>query len=175
MPKKFWQFRNQAADSAELLLYGDISDSSWWGDEVTPKTFADELNALGPLTSLTVRINSGGGDVFAAQTIGNLLEQHTAQVTARIDGLWTDPAAPKTLPLVPENKVVLIASHPDYMMAYGACTYIEDSTQQWVTAQTDRLLRSFVKHQPDRRMLELQARPLPIPDKVDSWFVATVC
>lgn len=69
MPKKFWQFRNQAADSAELLLYGDISDSSWWGDEVTPKTFADELNALGPLTSLTVRINSGGGDVFAAQTI----------------------------------------------------------------------------------------------------------
>lgn len=45
MPKKFWQFRNQAAGSAELLLYGDISDSSWWGDEVTPKTFADELNA----------------------------------------------------------------------------------------------------------------------------------
>ena len=43
MPKKFWQFRNQAAGSAELLLYGDISDSSWWGDEVTPKTFADEL------------------------------------------------------------------------------------------------------------------------------------
>ena len=43
MPKKFWQFRNQAADSAELLLYGDISDSSWWGDEVTPKTFADEF------------------------------------------------------------------------------------------------------------------------------------
>ena len=80
MPKKFWQFRNQAAGSAELLLYGDISDSSWWGDEVTPKTFADELNALGALTSLTVRINSGGGDVFAAQTIGNLLEQqHTVK------------------------------------------------------------------------------------------------
>ena len=96
MPKKFWQFRNQAADSAELLLYGDISDSSWWGDEVTPKTFADELNALGPLTSLTVRINSGGGDVFAAQTIGNLLEQHTAQVTARIDGLCAAP--PRSLP-----------------------------------------------------------------------------
>ena len=25
MPKKFWQFRNQAAGSAELLLYGRIS------------------------------------------------------------------------------------------------------------------------------------------------------
>ena len=26
-----------------------------------------------------------------------------------------------------------------------------------------------------RRMVELQAHPLPIPDKVDSWLVATVC
>lgn len=88
---------------------------------------------------------------------------------------WTKPEAPATLPLMPENKVVLIASHPDYMMAYGACTYVEDSTQQWMTAQTDRLLRSYVAHHPDRRMLELQAHPLPIPDKADSWFVATVC
>ena len=111
MPKKFWQFRNQAADSAELLLYGDISDSSWWGDEVTPKTFADELNALGALTSLTVRINSGGGDVFAAQTIGNLLEQHTAQVTARIDGLCASAAT-------------IIACHCDKVVAANDSTYM---------------------------------------------------
>lgn len=111
MPKKFWQFRNQAAGSAELLLYGDISDSSWWGDEVTPKTFADELNALGALTSLTVRINSGGGDVFAAQTIGNLLEQHTAQVTARIDGLCASAAT-------------IIACHCDKVVAANDSTYM---------------------------------------------------
>ena len=57
--KKFWQFRNQTEESAELLLYGDISDTSWWGDEVTPKQFADELNALGGINEITVRINSG--------------------------------------------------------------------------------------------------------------------
>ena len=28
---------------------------------------------------------------------------------------------------------------------------------------------------PERRVLEAFARPLPIPDKVDSWLVATVC
>ena len=71
--KKFWQFRNQANKEVELLLYGDISQTSWWGDEVTPKQFADELSGLGVLDTITVRINSGGGDVFAAQTIGNLL------------------------------------------------------------------------------------------------------
>lgn len=88
---------------------------------------------------------------------------------------WTDPAKPTTKPLIPENAVVLISSKPDYMLAYGACTYIDDASQQWVTAETSRLLRSYVEHHPDRRFLELQAHPLPIPDKVDSWLVATVC
>ena len=92
MSRKFWQFRNQAGTTPELLLYGDIADSTWWGDEVTPKQFKEELDALGPAAAITVRINSGGGDVFAAQAIGNLLEQHGAQVTARLDGLCASAA-----------------------------------------------------------------------------------
>ena len=87
---------------------------------------------------------------------------------------WTDPETPETKPLVPDNMVILIPSNPGFMRAYGACTYLEDCGS-WVTAQTSRLLRSFVEHHPDRRMLELQSHPLLIPDKVDSWLVATVC
>lgn len=88
---------------------------------------------------------------------------------------WTDPTTPATAPLMPENKIVLISSKPNFVMAYGACNYIEDSTGQWVTAESERILRSYVEHHPDRRVLELQAHPLPIPDKADSWLVATVC
>ena len=33
--KKFWKFCNQVGNTVELLLYGDISQTSWWGDEVT--------------------------------------------------------------------------------------------------------------------------------------------
>ena len=90
--KKFWQFCNQVGNTVELLLYGDISQTSWWGDEVTPRQFAEELSGLGALDKIVVRINSGGGDVFAAQTIGNLLEQHPAEVTATIDGLCASAA-----------------------------------------------------------------------------------
>lgn len=88
---------------------------------------------------------------------------------------WTDPDKPETKPLIPDNVVVLISSKPNYMLAYGLCTYIDDASQAWVTAQTSRLLRSYVEHHPDRRMVELQTHPLPIPDKADSWLVATVC
>ena len=109
--KKFWQFRNIAEKSAELLLYGDISDSTWWGDEVTPKQFAEELNALGAVTDISVRINSGGGDVFAAQTIGNLLEQHAANVTARIDGICASAAT-------------IVACHCNKVVAANDSTYM---------------------------------------------------
>lgn len=88
--KKFWKFCNQAGNKVELLLYGDISQTSWWGDEVTPKQFAEELAGLGALDEITVRINSG--DVFAAQAIGNQLEQHPAAVTAKIGGLCASAA-----------------------------------------------------------------------------------
>ena len=88
---------------------------------------------------------------------------------------WTDPENPVTKPLMPENKVILAPSNPGFMRAYGACSYIEDSSKEWVTSQTARLLRCYVKHSPDRRILELQTRPLMIPDRVDSWLVAEVC
>ena len=111
MPKRFWKFQNLTGGSAELLLYGDISDSTWWGDEVTPKKFAEDLQALGAVSEIRVRINSGGGDVFAAQAIGNLLEQHPANVVARIDGLCASSAT-------------IVACHCNQVEAANDSTYM---------------------------------------------------
>ena len=122
MSKKFWTFQNQTGNEVELLLYGDISQTSWWGDEVTPRQFADELAGLGALDKIVVRINSGGGDVFAAQAIGNQLEQHPAEVTAKIDGLCASAA---TIVACHCNKVVA-ANDATYMVhpvRIGACGY----------------------------------------------------
>lgn len=87
---------------------------------------------------------------------------------------WTDPENPTVKPLLDDNAVVLISSGANYVRAHGLITYLNEN-EQWVTAQTERVLRSYIKHGPDRRLLELMTRPLPIPDKVDSWFVAFVC
>lgn len=111
--KKFWQFRAATTkNSAELLLYGPISEYSWWGDEVTPKEFADDLKALGDITDLTVRINSGGGDVFAGQAIHNLLKSHKAKVTVYIDGLAASIASVIAMAgdtiIMPRNAMMMI-------------------------------------------------------------------
>ncbi len=127
MANKFWQFRNQADGDAELILYGDISSESWYGDEITPRQFSDDLDALGNVSNITVRINSGGGDVFAAQAIGNRLEQHAANVTARIDGLCASAA---TIIACHCNKVVaandsVYMVHPVKMGLFG---YADEET-----------------------------------------------
>ena len=92
---KFWNFI-PATDTKppELLLYGAISSQqSWWEDRVTPGKFNQELSALGEdVPEIVVRINSGGGDVFAANAIYTRLKDHSAKITVKIDG-WAASAA----------------------------------------------------------------------------------
>lgn len=84
---KFWNFTNATAESADLLLYGDISETSWYDDSVTPKQFAQDLRDLGPVNEINVHINSGGGDVFAGIAIYNQLRANPATVNVVVDGL----------------------------------------------------------------------------------------
>lgn len=87
---------------------------------------------------------------------------------------WTDPAHPVTKRLMDDNKIALMPSNPNFMRAYARTSYIDD-TKRTITSVSSRLLRTYVTHSPDRMILELQTKPLTIPDKVDSWLVAEVC
>ena len=118
---EFWKFKNSADDAAELLLYGEISDASWYGDEVTPKKFADDLAACGG-KDLTVRVNSPGGDVFAAQAIYNQLKAYAGKVTVKIDGMCASAAtviacAGETV-IMPSNTIYMIHNPKSAMLGY---------------------------------------------------------
>lgn len=90
--KKFWNWvRDETGEDRTLFLNGVISDETWWGDEVTPKLFKDEL--LSGSGNVTVWINSPGGDVFAAAQIYNMLKDYPGKVTVKIDGLAASAAS----------------------------------------------------------------------------------
>lgn len=94
MKRKFWNWvKNEGEPSVErtLFLNGEISDETWYGDEVTPQLFKDELNAESG--DITVWINSPGGDVFAAAQIYNMLRDYKGHVTVKIDGLAASAAS----------------------------------------------------------------------------------
>lgn len=92
MKRKFWNWvKNEADGERVLLLNGEISDETWFGDEVTPKLFARELNA--GAGNITVWINSPGGDVFAAAQIYNMLMEYRGDVTVKVDALAASAAS----------------------------------------------------------------------------------
>lgn len=96
MKRKFWNWvKNEgeldAGAERTLFLCGEISDETWYGDEVTPQLFKDELNAGSG--NITVWINSPGGDVFAAAQIYNMLRDYKGTVTVKIDGLAASAAS----------------------------------------------------------------------------------
>lgn len=84
--KKFWNFvKNEDTSETELLFNGPISEDTWWGDEVTPAFFRDELSKVSG--NLTVWLNSPGGDVFAASQIYTMLKIIKAKLLLRLMAL----------------------------------------------------------------------------------------
>lgn len=91
---KFWNFVDSGGDSAELQLFGTISsEEDWWSDDcVTYRNFINELKSLGDKKNINVLIQSGGGDVFAANAIYTALIQNKATITATVIGLCASAA-----------------------------------------------------------------------------------
>ena len=89
--RKFWNWvRDSDTGERTLVLNGTIAEDSWFGDEVTPAIFRDELMKCDG--DITVWINSPGGDVFAAAQIYNMLMDYKGNVTVRIDGIAASAA-----------------------------------------------------------------------------------
>lgn len=88
---KFWDFTKNSDGETELIFNGPISDETWWGDEITPSLFRDELAKISG--NLTVWLNSPGGDCFAASQIYTMLRNHNGRVTVKIDGIAASAAS----------------------------------------------------------------------------------
>lgn len=73
---------------ATIYLYDAIG--GWWG--VTAADLVPQIAAL-DATTIHLRINSPGGDVFDARAIKTALEAHKARVVAHVDGLAASAAS----------------------------------------------------------------------------------
>jgi len=90
--KKFWDWaRDETAGERVLYFDGEISEETWWGDEVTPKMFRDEL--FKDIGDITIWLNSPGGDCVAASQIYAMLMDYPHSVTVKIDGIAASAAS----------------------------------------------------------------------------------
>lgn len=94
-PGRRFEIVGAAEAEATVYLYDSIvSDAlmaEWWGGVAAQ----DFVPALKDITApvIHLRINSPGGDVFAAQAIAQAIKDHPSQIIAHIDGLAASAAS----------------------------------------------------------------------------------
>lgn len=89
--KKFWNWIHDDSGGRVLRLEGPIDNDNFWGDEITPAMFRDDLEAEDG--DVTVWINSPGGNVFAAAEIYTMLKEYAGAVTVRIASIAASAAS----------------------------------------------------------------------------------
>ena len=161
MKRKFWNWvknEGELETPRTLFLSGEISDETWYGDEVTPQLFKDELNA--GQGDITVWINSPGGDVFAAAQIYNMLKEYAGNVTVRIDSLAASAASviamagntvemsPVAMMMIHNPSTIAFGEAKDMQKAIGMLAEVKESILNAYEAKT-RLNRVKLSHMMD--------------------------
>ena len=112
--QRWFSVRAQGAAGPVVDIFGDITSD-------LVGAFAAELKALGEIQTLTVRINSLGGDPFAGIAIFNLLRGTGAKITARVEGVAASSASLIAMAadrvIMPENSFLML--HNPAGMALG--------------------------------------------------------
>jgi ATP-dependent Clp protease protease subunit len=142
--KKFWNWttapvNQETPDQAERILTigGTIAEESWFDDDVTPAMFREELNA--GTGSITVWINSPGGDCVAAAQIYNMLMDYKGDVTVKIDGIAASAASviamagtkvlmsPVSMMMIHNPATIAFGDHTDMQKAIDMLEEVKES------------------------------------------------
>lgn len=117
--KKFWNWIKDSDETRTLRLEGPIDEESFWGDEITPQMFRDELNA--GEGDVTVWINSPGGNVFAAAEIYTMLKDYKGRITVKIDAIAASAASVVAMAgdVVQMSPVAMLMIHDPSTVAMG--------------------------------------------------------
>ena len=166
---KFWNFLDNG-DTAELQLFGTIqSEESWWDDDcITYRNFINELNALGDKKVINVVIQSGGGDVFAANAIYNALILNKAKITGTIIGICAS-AATIILMACEERKIAknaILMAHNPTISLWGSYETEELLKLAEVTNQVKKSIVSAYMERLDKTEEEINR----LMDE-ESWYV----
>jgi ATP-dependent protease ClpP protease subunit len=104
----------------EIVLFGTVGADFWGDDCFTSRQVIEALAGLGG-KDVTVRVNSGGGDVFEGVAIHNALRAHKGAVSVRIEGIAASAAsiiamAGKTVTM---GKGAVMMVHDPSMITWG--------------------------------------------------------
>ena len=144
--KKFWNWIRDDGGGRILRLEGPIDSESFWGDEITPAMFRDDLEAEDG--DITVWINSPGGNVFAAAEIYTMLRDYAGTVTVKIASIAASAASvvamagdrvqmsPTALLMVHDPSTIAMGNAADMQKAIETLNEVKESIINAYAAKT---------------------------------------
>jgi ATP-dependent Clp protease, protease subunit len=138
--RHWFTMKNEEEKGAEIVIYDEIGKSFWNEDAVGAKSFLDSLNGLGDVETITLRINSPGGDIFDGVAIHNAIKNHKAKVTAYVDGIAASAASYIAMAA---DKIVMPAN--TFMLIHGASGFVFGNAEDMraVAGDLDRVDKSI--------------------------------
>ena len=128
------------AEGNRLVIYDVIvasdADAAWLGG-VSAETFQREIRAMGG--DIELRINSPGGDVFAARAMAQAIREHPGKVTAYVDGVAASAAsllavtaaetvmAPGSMMMIHEAWTIALGNKGDFLATAALLEKIDAS------------------------------------------------
>lgn len=131
--QKCWNAVKKSEDVGEIDIYGPITSMTYWGDEVTPQQFADDIRAMGDIKTLNIYINSPGGEVYAGQAIHSILTRLNVYIVAHVDGIAASIAS--VIPMAADKIIIYSGSH---MMIHKPYVGMQGNADE-LRAEADRL------------------------------------
>ena len=100
--RRCWNIASVSDDEGEIVLYGDVLSSQpidWWTGEpepglfITPEGFMEDLAAVKGKSTITVRLNSCGGDLYTGIAIHNAIKALGAHINVVVEGIAASAAS----------------------------------------------------------------------------------
>jgi ATP-dependent Clp protease protease subunit len=82
-----------SADGVLTLEIYDTVGADFFGEGITAKSISDAISTASDFKSITLRLNSPGGDLFEGVTIHNLIKASGKPVNVVVDGLAASAAS----------------------------------------------------------------------------------
>ena len=146
--RRFEVVKAEVAGEVTVYLYdvivGTDEEAEWWGG-VSAQTFVKEIRAI-DASVIHLRINSPGGDVFAARAMEQALREHKAKIITHVDGYAASAASYLALA---GDEVEIAAG--GFFMIHKAWTYAYGNADDFLASAAllekidDSLVASYAK------------------------------
>lgn len=155
-----WTYRNQINNfltavsnnsEGEIWVYGDITDSKTYEEDVTPLSVRDSLNEMGSVSTLNLRINSYGGSTTAGNSIIDIIDDYKLKnksyTVAYIEGIAASMASGIAMVAdkiyMASNAIMML--HKPYTLVAGTVHDLE-RTIQILSKTEDTLVKNYMRH-----------------------------